>query len=76
MLNPVICKVADLLREGTIGKVNFCVAHHSHFGPANFEGWPTDPTWFYKPGAGPLVDLGVYALHTLTGLYWPKNFVN
>ena len=75
MLNPVVCKVADLLREGIIGKVSFCVAHHSHFGPANFEGWPTDPTWFYKPGAGPLVDLGVYALHTLTGLLGPAQAV-
>jgi len=75
MLNPVIRKIAELLRNGAIGKVNFVVVHHSHFGPANFEGWPTDPTWFYKPGAGPLVDLGVYGLHTLTGLLGPAKGV-
>jgi predicted dehydrogenase len=76
MLNPVVCKIGELLQEGTIGKVSFVVAHHSHFGPASFEGWPTDPTWFYKPGAGPLVDLGVYSLHTLTGLLGPAKSVS
>ena len=75
MLNPAVRKTAELLRDGAIGKVNFVVAHQSHFGPANFEGWPTDPTWFYKPGAGPLVDLGVYGLHTLTGLLGPAKAV-
>ena len=75
MLNPAVRKVAELLRDGEIGKVNFAVAHQSHFGPANFEGWPTDPTWFYQPGAGPLVDLGVYGLHTLTGLLGPAKAV-
>jgi predicted dehydrogenase len=75
MLDPVVCKIADLLERGAIGKVTFAIVHHSHFGPANFEGWPTDPTWFYQPGAGPLVDLGVYGLHTLTGLLGPARAV-
>lgn len=35
----------------------------------------TDPTWFYQPGAGPLLDLGVYALTTLTGLLGPVRQV-
>jgi predicted dehydrogenase len=75
MLSPVNLKIAELLRNDAIGKVNFVVAHHSHFGAASFEGWTTDPTWFYQPGAGPLVDLGVYALHTLTGLLGPAKAV-
>lgn len=68
MLSPVNRRIAELLRDGAIGKVNFVVAHHSHAGAANFTFWTTDPTWFYKPGAGPVLDLGVYDLHTLTGL--------
>jgi predicted dehydrogenase len=31
----------------------------------------TDPSWFYRPGGGPLFDLGVYALHGLTGILGP-----
>jgi predicted dehydrogenase len=75
LLNPAVRKIGELLAEGAIGKVTFAIAHQSHFGPANFDGWPTDPTWFYRPGAGPLVDLGVYGLHTLTGLLGPAKAV-
>jgi len=75
MLSPINLKIKSLLESGAIGKVTFAVAHHSHFGAANFEHWTTDPTWFYQPGAGPLVDLGVYALHSLTGLLGPAKAV-
>lgn len=68
-------KIAQLLRTGAIGRLSFVVAHHSHGGAASFEGWTTDPTWFYKPGAGPMLDLGVYDLHTLTGLLGPAKSV-
>lgn len=75
MLSPVNQKIAHLLEVGAIGKVTFVVSHHSHGGAASFEGWTTDPTWFYKPGAGPMLDLGVYDLHTLTGLLGPAKSV-
>jgi predicted dehydrogenase len=75
MLSPVSVKIAELLRAGAIGTVSFCVAHQSHGGPAAMEGWSTDPTWFYKQGAGPLLDMGVYALHTVTGLLGPVRSV-
>jgi predicted dehydrogenase len=35
----------------------------------------TDPSWFYRPGGGPLLDLGVYALHGLTGILGPVRRV-
>jgi predicted dehydrogenase len=75
MLSPVNQRIVEYLRDGVIGKVNFVVAHHSHAGAANFTFWTTDPTWFYKPGAGPVLDLGVYELHTLTGLLGPAQSV-
>ncbi|MBN1246251.1 MAG: Gfo/Idh/MocA family oxidoreductase [Anaerolineae bacterium] len=75
MLSAANQKVGQLIRAGAIGKVCFVVAHHSHGGAASFEGWTTDPTWFYKPGAGPMLDLGVYDLHTLTGLLGPAKTV-
>jgi predicted dehydrogenase len=36
----------------------------------------TDPSWFYRPGGGPLFDLGVYALHGLTGILGPVRQVS
>jgi predicted dehydrogenase len=36
----------------------------------------TDPSWFYRPGGGPLFDLGVYALHGLTGVLGPVRRVS
>ncbi|NLX36581.1 MAG: Gfo/Idh/MocA family oxidoreductase [Chloroflexi bacterium] len=75
MLNPAVIKAKELIQAGAIGKVAYIVAHHSHGGAASFENWTTDPTWFYKPGAGPLYDMGVYALHTITGLLGPAKSV-
>jgi predicted dehydrogenase len=39
------------------------------------EAESTDPSWFYRRGAGPLFDLGVYALHGITGLLGPVRSV-
>jgi predicted dehydrogenase len=75
MLSPVNIKIQELLHNGAIGRVNFAIAHHSHCGAADFPNWTTDPSWFYKPGAGPLPDLGVYGLHSLTGLLGPAKSV-
>jgi predicted dehydrogenase len=75
VLSPVNRKVKDMIARGAIGRVNFVRARHSHGGPANFLHWTADPTWFYKPGAGPILDLGVYAFHTLTGILGPAKRV-
>ena len=77
MLSPVNRRIAELLRSGAIGKPCFTVARHSHSGVErilDFE-WYTDPSWFYKKGAGPILDMGVYGLHTMTGLYGPARAV-
>ena len=34
-----------------------------------------DPTWYYKPGGGPLRDAAVYDLHTLTWMLGPARRV-
>ena len=75
MLSAGNQKVKDLISRGAIGRVNFVRARHSHGGPANFRHWTADPTWFYKPGAGPILDLGVYAFHTITGILGPAKRV-
>jgi len=40
-----------------------------------FYGWsgPTWGRWFYEPGGGPMFDLGVYNVTTLTGLIGPAK---
>ncbi|MBI3971969.1 MAG: Gfo/Idh/MocA family oxidoreductase [Chloroflexi bacterium] len=75
MLSAVNQKVKDLIARGAIGHVNFVRARHSHAGPAASRNWAADPTWFYKPGAGPILDLGVYAFHELTGILGPVKRV-
>jgi predicted dehydrogenase len=75
MLSAANQRVKELIGRGAIGRVNFVRARHSHGGPANSRNWTGDPTWFYKPGAGPILDLGVYAFHTLTGILGPARRV-
>ena len=40
-----------------------------------WEGYASDPAPFFRAGAGPLVDLGVYPLHAITGLLGPARRV-
>ena len=75
MLNATNQRVKDLIARGAIGRVNFVRARHSHAGPAASRTWTADPTWFYKAGAGPILDLGVYAFHELTGILGPVRRV-
>ncbi len=74
MLSPVNQMVRRLVEGGAIGKVTFAKVVSSHGGPAA-ETWPADPTWFYKKGAGPLPDMGVYGLHSITGILGPARRV-
>jgi predicted dehydrogenase len=70
LVDPARVLVARLLREGVIGRVGFARARSSHAGPA-WQAWRADPAGFYAADVGPLLDLGPYALHDLTGLLGP-----
>ena len=51
----------------TIGKISLARARYGWAGPNWGE-------WYYQTGGGPLFDLGVYNITTLTGLLGPvKN---
>lgn len=63
-----------LIAEGAIGKPCFARVRGSHGGPAS-GAWPLDPTWFYQKGSGPLLDMGVYGIHDITGLLGPAKRV-
>jgi predicted dehydrogenase len=75
MTHPENQEIKRLVAEGTIGKVCYVRARGSHPGPAWLLDYPSDPTWFYQPGAGPIFDLGVYPLTFITGVLGPARRV-
>jgi predicted dehydrogenase len=58
----------ELVDSGRIGKVLsgtcFLMSH-------GMEHWHPDPTFFYKPGGGPILDMGPYYLAALINLLGP-----
>ena len=75
VLNPVVQQVKRIIDKGTIGKVCFSRLRGSCHGVANWVGYCSDPSWFYKKGAGPLFDAAIYLLHTITGILGPAEKV-
>lgn len=76
MLRPDIREARRLIQGGIIGKVCLVRALAAHGGPEYFQYRANDPSWFYEPGAGALYDLGVHALHQVTGLLGPAKRVS
>jgi predicted dehydrogenase len=61
VLSPTFQAIARRVRRGDIGRPVSARARYGWAGPS----WSG---WFYLPGGGPLVDLAVYNVTTLTGL--------
>jgi predicted dehydrogenase len=77
MISPTMQRIKTLIEEGTIGKVGLIYNHSSH-GGATGRGRYTDSEWFFMKEAGmwtSLVDMGVYGLHTVTGILGPAKRV-
>ncbi len=74
MLHSNRIEARRLIQEGAIGQPCFARVRASHGGPASGN-WPLDPTWFYQEGSGPLLDMGVYGIHDITGLLGPARRV-
>jgi predicted dehydrogenase len=74
MLFPQIIQVSDILRSGELGVVRSARAQ-VFAGVPPWPGYHSDPSPFFEAVAGPLVDLGVYPLHSLTGLLGPVSTV-
>jgi predicted dehydrogenase len=47
----------------------------ANMGPASWRDYKGDPAVFYSPSVGPALDLGVYLLHAITGLFGPARRV-
>jgi len=66
--------VADRLASGALGRA--VAASGSIFGGVPpWEGFASDPAPYFEAGIGPLVDVGVYPLHAMTGLLGPVRRV-
>ena len=76
LLHPEVRQACRWVRNGALGQISMVRARGSHGGPAWLYDFTTDPTWFYKPGGGPLFDLGVYPIHVLCGMLGPARRVS
>ena len=63
---------ARLLDKGTIGTVVAATAHVMSHG---MENWHPNPAFFFKPGGGPVFDIGPYYITTLVSLLGPVRRV-
>lgn len=67
-LSPVYREISQLIANGEIGRPLTARGLYGWAGPD----WAS---WFYEPGGGPMFDLGVYNITTLTGLLGPAKRV-
>ncbi len=82
MLRPMHRVIKEMVEAGAIGRPYFAINGMS-FAGHEYEDFrregdvltDVDPAWYYKPGGGPLLDMGVYCLHTLTGILGPAKAV-
>ncbi|HEU0113432.1 MAG TPA: Gfo/Idh/MocA family oxidoreductase, partial [Thermomicrobiales bacterium] len=60
---------------GRFGRLTLATGQMANMGPAAWREYNGDPTVFYGPEVGPLLDTGVYVLHAMTGLLGPARRV-
>lgn len=59
----------QMMGDGTIGNPYYVKCNLSHGGPEYFQYRDVDPSWFFEPGAGALVDMGVHGLQIVTAIF-------
>lgn len=65
----------EWIASGVIGNAYYAKCNMSHGGPEYFQYRDNDPSWFFEPGAGALVDMGVHGLQIVTTLFGPAKRV-
>ena len=73
-LFPQVQAAASLLATGRLGPVH-CFRAHAYAGTPPWDGYDGDPHPFFADYGGPLRDMGVYPLHTITALFGPVTAV-
>lgn len=67
--------IKRLIDSGRMGTPTVAIGQMANLGPANWRQYTGDPSVFYKKGVGPILDIGVYVLHGITGLFGPAKRV-
>lgn len=84
MLRPLNRAVRRLVDSGELGKISWALTgaafgtYHEQEPVRHGNGTADaiDPSWYWrKPGGGPLYDMAVYGLHTVTGILGPAERV-
>jgi predicted dehydrogenase len=65
----------QVIDSGRIGRLTLATAQMANMGPAGWRAYTGDPAVFYAANVGPVLDLGVYSLHGITGLFGPAKRV-
>lgn len=82
MLRPTYQFIRRLLQANVIGKLYWAFSDTAG-GGHEYERFRTgsdvlsnvNPTWYYRPGGGPVYDMAVYPLHAITGILGPVKRV-
>ncbi|PIX48999.1 MAG: gfo/Idh/MocA family oxidoreductase [Armatimonadetes bacterium CG_4_9_14_3_um_filter_66_14] len=84
MLRPLNLRIRKLIQEGALGRLAWAATgaafgtYHENEGVRQGDDVLSNinPAWYWrKPGGGPLWDMTVYGLHSLTGILGPAKRV-
>jgi predicted dehydrogenase len=84
MLRPLNQRIRQMLLDGVLGKVGWATtgaafgSYHENEGVRKGDDVLSNinPAWYWrKPGGGPMYDMTVYGLHSLTGILGPAKRV-
>ncbi|MDQ2731683.1 MAG: Gfo/Idh/MocA family oxidoreductase [Armatimonadota bacterium] len=84
MIPPLNRRIRKLIQDGALGRLAWASTGAAFMDYHEHEGVRTgtdvlsniNPAWYWKkPGGGPLYDMTVYGLHTLTGILGPARRV-
>jgi predicted dehydrogenase len=82
MLRPGFAWMRRVIQSGVLGKLYWALSdtaggghEHERFRAGDDVLSNVNPTWYYKPGGGPVYDMAVYPLHAITGILGPVKRV-
>lgn len=75
MATPRFRWLKKIIESGRIGRPTLATAQMANMGPAGWRAYTGDPAVFYGADVGPVLDIGVYSLHAITGLFGPAKRV-
>jgi predicted dehydrogenase len=75
LLYPQLVRAREIVGSGELGTV-WSARAQAFGGVPPWAGYDSDPSPYFSAGVGPLVDVGVYPLHALSGLLGPVRSVS